>query len=71
MGERVLAAFGVATAMDGVLAACLSAEPTSVDSAASSPAEWTGSSEQARLRTLCGRTDCLKYAFAKRFPLGP
>ncbi|MEU9398037.1 hypothetical protein AB0D86_49745 [Streptomyces sp. NPDC048324] len=46
-----MAAFGVAPAMDGVVAACLSAAPASADSA-SSTAEWTGSSEKARLRTL-------------------
>jgi hypothetical protein len=38
MGKRVLAAFGVAAAMDGVLAAGLSAAPTSADAATSSPA---------------------------------
>ncbi|MFJ9724599.1 hypothetical protein ACIRP3_17795 [Streptomyces sp. NPDC101209] len=54
MGERVLAAFGVAAAVDGVLTACLSAASNSADSAAasaSSTAERAGSSEKARWRT--------------------
>lgn len=71
MGERVLAAFGFATAMDGVLAAWLSAVPTSVDSAASSTAEWTGSSEQARLRTLCGRTTASSTRSRRGSPSAP
>ncbi|MGC0341203.1 hypothetical protein [Streptomyces sp. SLBN-8D4] len=51
MGKRVLAAFGVVAPMGGVLASGLSA-PASADAAASSTAERTGSSEEARLRAL-------------------
>ena len=42
MGKRVLAAFGVAAPMDGVLASGLSAAPTSADAATSSTTERTG-----------------------------
>ncbi|WOP38573.1 hypothetical protein RKE32_34735 [Streptomyces sp. Li-HN-5-13] len=52
MGKRVLAAFGVAAPMGGVLASGLSAAPTSADAATSSTAERTGSSEEAQLRAL-------------------
>ncbi len=47
MGKRVLAAFGVVAAMDGVLASVLSAASTSADAATSSTAERTGSNEEA------------------------
>ena len=52
MGKSVLAAFGVVAPMGGALASGLSAAPTSADAAASSTAERTGSSEEARLREL-------------------
>ncbi|MDW8807080.1 hypothetical protein P1P68_20390 [Streptomyces scabiei] len=52
MGKRVLAAFGVAAPMGGVLASGPSAAPTSADAATSSTAERTGSSEEAQLRAL-------------------
>jgi hypothetical protein len=50
MGKRVLAAFGVAAPLDGVLASGLSAAPASAAAATSSTAEPTGSSEETRLR---------------------
>jgi hypothetical protein len=50
MGKRVLAAFGVASAMDSVLAPGLSAAPTSADAVTSSIAQRTASSEEAQLR---------------------
>lgn len=51
MGKRVLAAFGVAAAMDGVLAAGLSAASNSADAATSPPPSGPA---QAR-RPTCGR----------------
>jgi hypothetical protein len=52
MGKRVLAAFGVAAPMGGVLASALSTAPTPADTATPSTAKRTGPSEKARLRAL-------------------